>query len=300
MNYFITHIRQFVIALTVVCSVCPLSAQSTDNEFQMPVLPEEFESESARANYMVTHFWDRIKLDNAIKNTEGFKNAFANYIMYTPFADADVTHASIDNLIKAFDKNPDGLLALAQIAEEALYSPDGMFRSDEFYLPFASAIAKAKKISQPDKARYIRQSKILSDCQVGHHVPELKFTKADGTKAKLSDYTDKYLILFVNDPDCDDCTLARVRLTVDSAINKFINAGKLNLVSIYPDEPDDEWRTAVSSYNPRWIVGATSEIDDIFDLRSTPTIYYINPEGIILSKSITVEQLLEGFSRIAQ
>lgn len=275
------------------------SADTQDQEFPMPALPEQFDSEVARADYIVTHFWDRVKLDTAIKNRAGFSRAFNNYVMQMPFATESVTKASIDKLTKAFAKDPSGMLTLAEIAEETLYSPSAIITSDDFYLPFAKAVVNSKKISSANKARFARQAKILEGCKIGVSAPDFEFQTLNGERHKLSDFKGKHIILFINDPECDDCALARVRLSVDGNINRFIDAKQLELISIYPNEPDDEWRTAAATYNPRWIIGASDKIDDILDMRSTPTIYYLSPDLTILSKTISVEQLLTGFERIS-
>lgn len=275
------------------------SAQSSfESEFPLPVVPEEIGSYAEQAEYMVTHFWDRVKLNTAINNRDGFARAFATYISQMPLASNDVIQESLSKLVKSFEKDPKGLLSLALIAEDALYSDNALLYSDEIYLPFVKAVVKSKKISGADKARFQRQAKIIEGNMVGHAVPDLKFRTIDGKSHTLSEYKGRYIILFVNDPDCEDCRIARLRLSTDSSINSFIDDGKLYFISIYPDEINDEWIASVSNYNKRWVVGASVEADEVLDLRATPTIYYINQMGDILSKSITPEQLIEGFNRI--
>ena len=89
--------------------------------------------------------------------------------------------------------------------------------------------------------------------------------------------------------------MTRIRLSADHNINQLLDDGLLRIVSIYPDSYSSEWAQEVSAYNPRWIVGATADIDEIYDLRSTPTLYYLNPDGVILSKSLNPDNLLEAF-----
>ncbi len=292
-------IRYIFLCLLIALSVSKTSAQSAGkDEFPMPSLPENFETSVDRANYVVTHFWDRIKLNSAIKNREGFTEAFNRYILETLMAEASVTHASIASLIKKFEKDPEGLLELARIAEKTLYSSEAVITSDDFYLPFASAVAKAKKISKADKARFVHQANILSSCKLGEVAPDFKFTTLDGKAHRLSEYAGKYVIIFINDPDCSDCSLAKVRLSIDNNINNFIDDGRIIFLSIYPDEPSDEWRAAATSYNQKWVIGASAEVEDMLDMRTVPTIYYLNSSLQILSKSISVQQLLDGFERV--
>lgn len=294
MKRFFSYI--FAITLPFICFSVGHASASSD-EFPMPSIPEKFDSPVDRADYIVTHFWDRVKLNTAIKNRDGFNDAFSKYVMQMPMASAAAAQNSVSALIKAFEKDPKGMLMLAETAERYLYSPESIIVSDELYLPFAQAVVKAKKLSSAEKARFARQVDILAGTKVGGEICDFSFVTTDGKNHKLSDYKGKYIVVFVNDPDCDECRLARVRLSTETAINSFIDKGQLVFISIYPDEPTDEWRKQVSSYNKRWVVASSENVDDVLDLRSTPSIYYINPKMKILSKTIAVDQLIDGFIR---
>ncbi|MDE6200099.1 MAG: thioredoxin family protein [Muribaculaceae bacterium] len=135
----------------------------------------------------------------------------------------------------------------------------------------------------------------MEQTQVGMVAPELKITLRDGSTSQLSDTRGAHVLLFVNDPDCDDCRMTRIRLSADHNINQLLDDGLLRIVSIYPDTYTEEWVQSVANYNPRWIVGAAPDIDDIYDLRTAPTLYYLNPEGVILSKTLEPNNLLEAF-----
>lgn len=295
-----TKMKKILLFLIFLANTAIMSAQSPtfEQEFPLPAMPESFENSTEQANYMVTHYWDRVNLSTAIKNRADFEIAFQRYIFQTPMASYNVSLQSIEKLIAAYSKDPKSLLTLAEIAEASLYSPDAIFNSDEMYLPFVNAVVANKKISKAEKARFQHQATLLNGCKVGAEAPDFTFLTPDGRNMKLSEVTGRHIILFVNDPDCDDCALARVRLSADPNINHFLEQGKLAVVSIYPDAPNDEWRQAVAAYNPLWIVGASEQIDDLYDTRSTPTIYYLNPARVILSKSMTVDQLLTAFHQI--
>lgn len=291
-------LSKLTISILFTLNIVPMAKGETTDEFPMPAMPDTFATMTDQSNYIVTHFWDRVKLNTAIKNREGFSEAFARYIFNTTLADYDVTMSSIDMLIKSMEKDPKSLLALGEIAEGALYGEGATIVADEYYLPFAKAVVKSKKLSSAEKARFIREVSILEGNKVGAEVPDLEFMLLDGSKGRMSDYRGKYVILFVNDPDCDDCRLARLRLSTDTTINRYLRSGQVALISLYPDAPDEEWRQSAASYNPLWVVGASDKADDVLDLRSTPTLYYINSKGMILSKSITPEQIIDGFNRL--
>lgn len=269
--------------------------QTPDRLFEYPTPPDELEKLDERTSYLVEHFWDRCNLGSAILNRDAFKGAFLDYASFMPYATREASLGSIDNLIKKFQKDPKNLLTLCEIAEEAFYNGDADFTSDELYLPFAQAAAQNKKITSANRARFSHQARILGQSQVGMTIPEIEFTKPDGTKGRISEVTGSYVLVFFNDPDCDDCALARVRLSADNNINDLIDSGLVKIVSIYPGEPDEQWRQNAASYNPRWIVGAAPDVDENFDLRNPPVMYYLNKQHTILSKTLVVDNLLEAF-----
>ncbi|MBD5230148.1 MAG: DUF5106 domain-containing protein [Bacteroidales bacterium] len=274
-------------------------AQSTGNSaqslFPYPQAPDELTTLQERASYLVSHFWDRCNMQSAILNRDAFKGAFMDYISFLPYAQADTVHNSISRLIAAYEKAPDKLLTLAELAEDAVYNGNADYISDEIFLPFANAVVNNKKISKTNKARIAHEAKVLTQTQVGQVAPELKYTLSDGTTSTLSSTRGAHVLLFVNDPDCDECRMTRIRLSADHNINQLLDEGLLRIVSIYPDDYSADWAQSVANYNSRWIVAATPDVEDEYDLRSTPALYYLNPEGVILSKTLDPDHLLEAF-----
>lgn len=290
--------RQFV---TSICLFVILTCHGQDSNtrlFPYPEPPAELETLSDRTSYLVQRFWDKCNLNSAILKRDQFKQAFVDYVSFMPYADAEVVHESIDNLIAKFAKDPERLLTLAEIAEETVYNEDGEFISDEIYLPFAEAVVRNKKISSARKARFAHQVSILNQSQVGMTAPEISFTRPDGSKGNLSEIHGSYILLFFNDPDCDDCRMARVQLSADYNLNQLIDDGYIKVVSIYPGEADADWIESVKDYNPRWIVGAAADVDDHYDMRDPPVIYYLNGQHKILSKTLLAENLLTAFSEV--
>lgn len=288
--------------ITAVCLfgsvICNAQAKPAERLFQYPEAPDTMETLQERTTYLVNHFWDRCNLQSAILKRDAFKEAFMDYISFMPYADASAVHESIQRLIAAYTKSPQHVLTLAELAEEAVYNGEAEFMSDEIFLPFAKAAVDNKKISKTSKARIAHEAKVVEQTQLGKVMPNLNYTLRDGNKGQLADNFGTHVLVFVNDPDCDECRTARIRLSADHNINEFLDAGQLKVVSIYPGDYSAEWAQDVANYNPRWIVAAAPDVDEELDLRFTPSIYYLNPQGEILSKNSSIDSLLEGFHRV--
>lgn len=282
----------------LLCTTFSAISQSTNNTnyFQYPTVPENLETLTERANFFIEKFWERCNMKSAFSSRMRMQKAFNDYATFIPYADAEIVHKSIDNLIASVNKNPQNLIALAEMAEGAFYADTARIICDECYLPFAQAVVNNKKVPKAEKARFEYQAKSLELSQVGMIAPDFEWVTPDGNKGKLSDIPKgQYVLLFFNDPDCDDCELARVRLAADLNLNNLIDKNLLKVVSIYPREISDEWIDRTSVYNKKWIIGAAPYVDEIYDMRNTPTIYYLNGKHEILSKTFEIDNLLEAF-----
>ena len=295
-------LRKFGMALCAAISILAASsaaAQTTETYFEYPKVPENLETLTEKADFFIENFWKRCNLKSAFSSRQRMEEAFRDYVSFMPYADAAVVHSSIDRLIDEVRKNPKNLLTLAEIAEATLYSDTAKVVCDECYLPFAKAVAENRKISAAEKARFEYQASALGGSQVGMLAPDFTYTRPDGSQGMLSDLpAGAYVLLFINDPDCTECELARMRLSADINLNDLVKSNRIIVLSIYPGEADDEWRDRASVYNKRWEVGAVPDIDETYDMRNPPVIYYLNGQHVILSKNFDIDNLLEAFRRV--
>lgn len=292
------NLRHIFIFLTF--SALALSGFAQERLFPYPEPPEEMNTLEERTTFLVERFWERCNVTTAIRNREAFKSAFNDYVSFMPYANAEAVHKSVDGLIARFKKEPERLLTLAEIAEETLYGPDAEIVSDEIYLPFAQAAANNKKIPADRRKYFARHAQILSQSQVGMIAPDIEFTRADGTKGRLSDLKGKHTLIFFDSPDCFDCFMARVSLSADTSVNDLLDKGAINVICLYPGKYTAEWAASTSTINPRWIVAASEAVDANFDMRNPPVMYYLNPSNKILSKTLLVDNLIEAFRSVNQ
>lgn len=288
--------KKIIISLLFIIATLPIYAD--DIFFQYPQAPENLTTLSQRANYVVEHFWDKCNLKSAFSSRDKMTKAFRDYITYMQFAAKDTTISSINNLIKTVQKTPKNMLTLGEIAEETLYGDSAMFWSDELYLYFANAVINTKKLSMAEKARYKHHSTVLTNSMVGSKLPNFTFTTPKGEKVEFDSVNAPAIILFFNDIECADCQLAKVRLATNINLNKLIDNGVIKIVTIYPGEPSKEWETEVESYPNNWIIGANEDIYDMFDMRTSPTIYQLDDKHTIIAKNLNVEGIISVVGNI--
>lgn len=296
--------KSIIIAITAALSVCStMAAQNNtavdDKLFATPTVPEQLQNLTERCDYLVTHYWDRCNFKTAFSSLTRLSKAFEEYLTPIPYATADTVHSSVNRLIANVKKSPDHTLQLAKIAERWLYCDSATFRSEEVYLPFAKAVVANKKINSAERARFEHQVKLIESSGLGFRVPDLALSTPEGLKYNLGDIHSTHTLIFINDPDCTDCSLTRVRLSADINANKLIAAGKLTIVSIYPDAPDSQWIEASASFPANWVVTAFEDADSYFDIRTTPQFYFLDESHKVIAKDFTIDNLLRTTALLA-
>ncbi len=262
-----------------------------DPLFEYVVAPEDMKSLQERSDYLMEHFWDPMDLSKqeAVDQT-ALNAAFKVYTTPMQWASREITHKSVDKLLKQLKKNPVLLYQFTRAAEENLYGPRARAWVDEIYVKFLESLEKNKKISESRKTRFRSQLSRIKNSMIGERAPEFKFIKADGSEGlyfPMSTFT----IIEIGDPDCMECTMARLKMESNVALDKLVAKGKVNILFMIPTDEED-WKNQTSDYPSRWTIGAAPDIDEVLDIRSTPSFYTVGSDGKIISKNISVERAI--------
>lgn len=288
--------HKYIISLiATVAALIGASAQEPTTLFPYPTVPDSRTTLTERADYFVTHFWDRANIKQSFSTLSKLNKAFGDWAELMPYSTADTVHAAIDKYIAAVVKTGgDNTLEMGKIAHNWFACDTAQYSSEELYLPFCRAVAQHKKIPSAERARFQAETKILENSSIGKRVADFQFITPQGEKKNLYGEVAPNIILFFNDPDCMDCIMAKTRFSADYHVNSLIDKGLLKIISIYPGEASDEWRGQASRYPENWTVGAADGIDEFFNLEEMPSIYYLTSRHRVKAKNLIVDNLLRA------
>ena len=265
-----------------------------DTYFQYPLIPDSINIFQSRCDYLARHFWDFCDMKKAFSAKSRMAEEFKVYISILKNATPDSAIASVVRFNKQLEKQPADQLFMAECAENLLYGDTAEVWIDELYLPFAHAIASNKRIDKASKARFAHQEKILKNSLVRFPAPSIPYTTREGVSGNLDNDSAQVVVVFFNDPDCEDCNMARIRLDADISMTELIQEGKAKVVSISLTDPTPEWKEAVSSYPSTWVVAASPDADMNIDLRAgTPEFYILDRKHNIHFKHLGINQVLD-------
>lgn len=260
--------------------------------FQYPVVPDGMDWVEG-SEWLAEHFWDDFDFKQASVGQQPLNHAFATWTFPLRYAKKESAMRDVEALIKKLDKNPTLLLQFTRAAEYSIYSPtSAQTWIDEIYLPFLTAVAKNKKVSKAVKARYAMQQKVLENTRIGNPVPAFNFTSRSMSSETFSP-AGKFSIVEFGDPSCSDCQMARIALKTDDLIRELMDGGYLDIFFIIPDveKGDTSWIEEVYDYPDSWIVGAAEGLDEILDIRVSPSLYLFDSSGNLLMKNVNLNDL---------
>lgn len=262
-----------------------------DPLFTYPVAPEELENIMDKSNWLMQHFWDSLDFKKKEPlNQAALNDAFRVYSLPMQFAEKTEVEISVDNLLKKIQKNPTFAIQFMKGAEDNLYGPKASIWIDEVYMKFLNAYIKNKKIKSPRKIRYERQLKQLENSKVGATPTNFTFTTPLGNPGKFEP-RGVFTVIEFGDPDCEDCRMAKLKLDTDVTFSSLVDRGLVNMMFIAVD-PEQGWETKMASYPEKWVVGASSDVAEIYDLRQSPSFYVIGKDGKIMAKNINLDQVM--------
>lgn len=290
--------------IPVLCSMIALSASAQESKetpktlFPYPTVSDTIQTLENRSNFFITHFWDKANLSSQITDIEGFEKAFNDYITFFRFAHKNVVRSSISDLMNKAQSNMKNFWLIAQTAEKYLYSDEASLKSDEAYALFINNILRSSNIKKKEKAYYQKQLIKINSNQVGSSAPDFKATDLDGNKWELNELnTDSAatVILFFTPIDCADCGIPRLRISTDINLNRMIENGEVIFINVNVGKYSKEWAEKAREYSHGWIILASEDVNDIYNIPSDDhTIYLLSGEKIIQNRNINADILLNA------
>lgn len=293
-------IKRFFIGLVMAISAVGGCSAASGDLFPYPTPPEGVDNLYDRCDWIITRFWNPCDFKSAFSRQEALNATFGDWVGFMPYAHVDTVHAAIDRLLERLRKQPKQLLGIARMAENWTYCDTAPIFSEEIYYPFAAAVAANNKIPAADRARFEQHVRIIDNTRLNQPLTHLEWVDRQGQPTSIATVRTQMIVVMFNNSDCDECALARVRLSADINIQALIRAGILTMVCLEPTEATDEWLSAAQSLPDNWVVGASADADEWFPLRQSPEIYLLDSRHKVLAKGITIDGLMAAMYQLRQ
>jgi thiol-disulfide isomerase/thioredoxin len=256
------------------------------NLFTPPKIPSLFATEKEQREYYVSHYWDGLDFkDTSAIQSNAFEKIFLDFIYILPDLPLATAEGAIKEMMSSAECSVPTFLKFFQLAEKYLYEPNSPYRCEEFYIPVLEAVVSSKVLDSSFKLRPQHQLEMAMKNRPGSVAADFQFYLKDGRELALSQVKGRFIVLFFNNPECNDCQ--RVKEFIQGS--SILNGTGVRVLSIYPDRDVESWFKM--KYPDNWINGYNGELSSsqIYDLKAIPTLYLLDDERHILLKDAPIE-----------
>jgi hypothetical protein len=187
--------------------------------------------------------------------------------------------------------------AVDEVLEKYLFHADSPVRNEYYYLSVVDEILSNERISASHKERFTYQRKLITSNQVGSVANNFNYVTDKGSIGTLAGTEAEYLLLYFNNPDCEECKRMKYRMENTSEIMLALQKGRLVVLSVYVDADHTAWRKA--KYPEEWINSYSQDQsilnNNLYDLRAIPSLYLLDKEKRVIIRDGVLEDIVAYF-----
>lgn len=262
-------------------------------EFRLPDVPDMLKDPEARAAYLSMHYWDHFDFSDTsmISLTNVTEQAFVDFISILPYSPQAV--AAVDTLYRRAMADKDMLHHFISLGDKYLYEPNSPMHNEELHILILRALVNNPCLEEEEKMRPRLLLEMALKNRPGDKAADFTITCRNGKRLKLSQIESPYLLVYFNDPDCQDCRLVKERMASSLAVDSMVSADNLKILSVCVEGKTNTWKQA--SYPANWIDGydAGQQLthEQVYDLKAIPTLYLLDADKKVILKDASVEQI---------
>lgn len=256
----------------------------------------------AQVRYFRTHMWDNVDFnDERLVRTPVIFNKLKRYITELTVQHPDSISQAADFLLQKVIDRPEYYKFFAnwitlqyEPTKTTLMDPEAVFvHMVQNYFTYDRAFWSDSVQIHGLQLRAHEMSASL----VGKKGPNVEANDQNGQKKSLYDLKKPYIVVYMYDPNCDNCAIETPKLAQFYRQNKNL----IDVFGIVLNTNDTEWKNYIAKnglqewthvYDPtNRAIYATYFVDH------TPEIYVLNPDRKIIAKNLKTEQIAEVINR---
>lgn len=257
---------------------------------------------SEDANEMARHYWDAYDFgDSTLVAEEVTERGWINFLELLTYTDTLTARQSMELVIHRADTTAATLKRFYKLAYKYLYEPNAKYKNEDLYAAMVRCFLSCRHTDDARRQKWEYQLHLISQNRVGTPANDFRYTLWSGRKGRLYKIHTPYTLLFFNNPGCGLCATTVQILKESEVLSRAIERQQITVLSVYPDDDLEEWRTHHDLFPSTWLYGCNPVPDlykeDLYDLRSIPSLYLLDSHHKVLLKDVDAEELLEYLSQ---
>jgi hypothetical protein len=224
------------------------------------------------------------------------ERCFVDFIDLLSFVPDDVSEKGIGSLLKKSEVSKQIFTRILQLSERYLYEPTSPVCNEERLIPFMLFATQSTQLEDIEKTRPHFLLNRIQQNRVGAVANDFVYTPINGEKNNLHSMQAAYIILYFNDPDCEECQYLIRQLSASAVIHQGISQGKLKIITVCVSEDREAWEKHASDIPDSWIYSYDAEqkieTEGIYDIKTFPALYLLDKDKKVLLKNTAFEWLM--------
>ncbi|MGD0711975.1 MAG: thioredoxin-like domain-containing protein, partial [Bacteroidales bacterium] len=272
---------------------------------EAPVLPNGKKDSTFAYRYYKHHFFDDIDLtDDRLLRTPVFHNKLKQYITTVIVQHPDSIMKEADSLAEKARPNKEMFKYIVWYVTN-WSETSNIMGFDAIFVHMVEKYYNTNQaywVSPSNLEKMTNRAKVLKGLLLGAKIPNLTMQDTNNVYVTLYNIQAKYTILYFWDPTCGHCQKETPKLlslydslkTLKKSIEVYAVCSDPNLKK--------EWKKYIKEHHLDWInvmdIQNVTGFHSTFDISSTPVLYLLDENKIILAKRIAIEQLKEFLDRL--
>ena len=263
----------------------------------LPEIPQELTEPSQRAEFIVLHFWDNFDFrDTAFLIKDSLlEHSFVDFIDLLSLVPDETRDKSIQSLLKKSEEERSMFSLLLKLSERYLYETASSLCDEEKFIPFLQYAIPSSLLDDVEKIRPDYLLGLLLKNRIGTVANDFTYTLMNGETGNLHAILSDYVLLYFNDPECEDCRMLIKQLIASPLVNQCLQSGKLKIITVYVNDDLDAWKKHAPDVLNTWIYTYDAEqkinMEGIYNIKQFPTLYLLDRDKKILLKDTSFENL---------
>ena len=268
----------------------------------LPEIPQELTTPSQRAEFIVLHFWDNFDFrDTAFLTKDNLmERNFVDFIDLLSLVQDETREKSIQSLLKKSEEERSLFALLLKLSERYLYEATSPLCDDEKFIPFLQYAIRSSLLDDTEKIRPDYLLNLLLKNRTGMVANNFTCTLMNGETGNLHAIPSDYVLLYFNDPECEDCKMLIKQLIASPIVNQCIQSGKLKIVTVYVNDDLEAWKKHAPDIPNTWIYTYDAEqkinMEELYNIKRFPTLYLLDKDKKVLLKDTSFENLENYFN----
>ena len=277
---------------------CSHAQQQKTKEFRLPDVPVTLTAPEDRAAYLSLHYWDHFDFADTslISRPEITEQVFVDFISILPHTPK--AQEAVDTLFRRALADREMLYHFISLGDKYLYEPNSPMHDEELHILFLRALVNHPGLEETDRIRPRHLLEMALKNRPGDVATDFTVVCRDGRSRRLSDIKAGYVLVYFNDPDCENCHRVKELLTLSPVVNDLLESGRLKLLSVCVEGKTPAWEKA--EFPAGWIdgydAGQRLTREQVYDLKAMPTLYLLDAEKRVILKDASFEQVEERLS----